>query len=44
MMAIELIRDLGRRGIRLRSLSEPFLDVDTSTLGLSTRSGSSVTV
>ena len=31
MMAIELIRDLGRRGIRLRSLSEPFLDVDTST-------------
>lgn len=31
MMAMELIRDLGRRGIRLRSLSEPFLDVDTST-------------
>lgn len=31
MMAIELIRDLGRRGIRLRSLTEPFLDVDTST-------------
>jgi DNA invertase Pin-like site-specific DNA recombinase len=30
-MAIELIRDLGRRGVRLRSLSEPFLDVDTST-------------
>lgn len=30
-MAIELIRDLGRRGIRLRSLTEPFLDVDTST-------------
>jgi len=26
-----LIRDLGRRGIRLRSLTEPFLDVDTST-------------
>lgn len=24
-------RGLGRRGIRLRSLSEPFLDVDTST-------------
>ena len=31
LMAIELIRDLGRRGIRLRSLTEPFLDVDTST-------------
>lgn len=30
-MAIELIRDPGRRGIRLRSLTEPFLDVDTST-------------
>jgi len=30
-MAIELIRDLGRRGVRLRSLTEPFLDVDTST-------------
>lgn len=31
LMAIELIRDLGRRGVRLRSLTEPFLDVDTST-------------
>lgn len=31
LMAIEIIRDLGRRGIRLRSLTEPFLDVDTST-------------
>ncbi|WP_243106659.1 recombinase family protein [Actinomyces lilanjuaniae] len=31
-VAIELIRDLGRRGVRLRSLTEPFLDVDTSTL------------
>lgn len=31
LMAIELIRDLGRRGVRLRSLNEPFLDVDTST-------------
>lgn len=30
-VAIEQIRDLGRRGVRLRSLSEPFLDVDTST-------------
>ncbi|WP_163544207.1 recombinase family protein [Occultella kanbiaonis] len=30
-IAIELIRDLGRQGIRLRSLTEPFLDVDTST-------------
>lgn len=30
-MAIETIRELGERGIRLRSLSEPFLDVDTST-------------
>lgn len=30
-MDIELIRDPGRRGIRLRSLTEPFLDVDTST-------------
>jgi DNA invertase Pin-like site-specific DNA recombinase len=30
-MAIELIRDLGRRGVRLKSLTEPFLDVDTST-------------
>ena len=31
LMAIELIRDLGQRGVRLRSLTEPFLDVDTST-------------
>lgn len=30
-IAIETIRELGGRGIRLRSLSEPFLDVDTST-------------
>lgn len=30
-MAIEIIRDLGQRGIRLKSLTEPFLDVDTST-------------
>lgn len=30
-MAIELIRELARRGVRLRSLTEPFLDVDTST-------------
>lgn len=31
LLAIEVIRDLGRRGVRLRSLTEPFLDVDTST-------------
>ncbi len=30
-MAIEQIRDLGRRDVRLKSLTEPFLDVDTST-------------
>lgn len=30
LMAIEFIRDLGERGIRLQSLTEPFLDVDTS--------------
>lgn len=30
-IAIETIRDLGNRGVRLRSLTEPFLDVDTST-------------
>ncbi|MGO2520378.1 MAG: recombinase family protein [Microbacterium sp.] len=30
-MAIELIRDLARRGVRLKSLTEPFLDVDTTT-------------
>lgn len=31
LMAIELIRDLDRRGVRLRSQTEPYLDVDTST-------------
>lgn len=31
LMAIEIIRDLGNRGVRLKSLTEPFLDVDTST-------------
>ena len=30
-IAIEVIRDLGKRGLRLRSLTEPFLDVDAST-------------
>ncbi|XBH21935.1 recombinase family protein [Jonesiaceae bacterium BS-20] len=30
-MAIELIHDLGKRGVRLKSLTEPFLDVDTSS-------------
>lgn len=30
-MAIEIIRDLAAKGIRLRSLTEPFLDVDTTT-------------
>lgn len=30
-MAIELIRDLGERGVRIKSLTEPFLDVDVST-------------
>ncbi len=30
-MGIEIIRDLGNRGVRLKSLTEPFLDVDTST-------------
>lgn len=30
-LAIELLRDLGRRGVRLRSLTEPFLDIDTTT-------------
>lgn len=30
-IAIETIRELGGRGVRLRSLTEPFLDVDTST-------------
>lgn len=31
LMAIEIIRDLGNRGVRIKSLTEPFLDVDTST-------------
>ncbi len=30
-MAIEIIRDLARRGVRLKSLTEPFLDVDART-------------
>lgn len=30
-MAIEQIRELGDRGVRLKSLTEPFLDIDTST-------------
>lgn len=30
-MAVDIIRDLGRRDVRLKSLTEPFLDVDTST-------------
>lgn len=30
-LAIDIIRDLGERGVRLKSLTEPFLDVDTST-------------
>lgn len=30
-IAIEVIRDLGKRGLRLCSLTEPFLDVDAST-------------
>ena len=30
-IAIEVIRDVGKRGLRLRSLTEPFLDVDAST-------------
>jgi len=30
-IAIDVIRDLGKRGVRLRSLTEPFLDVDAST-------------
>lgn len=30
-MAIESIRELADRGIKLKSLTEPFLDVDTST-------------
>ncbi len=31
VMAIEIIRTLGGRGVRIKSLTEPFLDVDTST-------------
>lgn len=31
LMAIEIIRQLGQREVRLTSLTEPFLDVDTST-------------
>lgn len=30
-IAIETIRDLARRGLKLRSLTEPFLDIDTTT-------------
>ncbi|WP_181377492.1 recombinase family protein [Pseudoglutamicibacter cumminsii] len=30
-MAIEIIRELGERGVRIKSLTEPFLDVDIST-------------
>lgn len=30
-MAIETIRELGEAGVRVKSLTEPFLDVDTST-------------
>ena len=29
-MAIEIIRELGERGVRIKSLTEPFLDVDIS--------------
>lgn len=29
-MAIEMIRELGERGIKLHSLTEPFLDIDAS--------------
>jgi DNA invertase Pin-like site-specific DNA recombinase len=31
LLAVAIIRELGERGIRLKSLTEPFLDVDTST-------------
>lgn len=31
-MAIEMIRELGERGIKLRSLTEPFLDIDATTV------------
>lgn len=30
-MAIEMMRELGERGIKLHSLTEPFLDIDAST-------------
>lgn len=30
-MAIETIRELGHRGIKLHSLTEPFLDIDATT-------------
>lgn len=30
-MAIEIIRELGEQGIKLHSLTEPFLDIDAST-------------
>lgn len=30
VMTIQLIREPARRGVRLRNLIEPFLDVDTS--------------
>lgn len=30
-MAIEIIRDLATRAVRFRSLTEPFLDIDTTT-------------
>lgn len=30
-MAIEIIRELGERGVKIKSLTEPFLDVDIST-------------
>lgn len=30
-MTIEIIRELGERGVRIKSLTEPFLDVDIST-------------
>ncbi|MFT4187349.1 MAG: recombinase family protein [Aeromicrobium sp.] len=31
VMAIETMRELAQRGVRLRSLTEPFLDIDQST-------------
>ena len=30
-LAVEVIADLGQRGVRIKSLTEPFLDVDTTT-------------